>query len=184
MKVNGRIYLPVTLLCSLALLPGYCNADACTPFPSTRHCYREYNCVYGCQENRRKILNSDTVYACNDATTKYVVSVVNILGSKCADIEISEKYNNNNFNLTSCHASTSAFASCGNRSPYKLSIVVGYNIWLIFWVCLFGIVYLIPIQEKAQDPVIQKQESTLSAPKSIVDSQQLTSRFTNADFKL
>lgn len=192
MKVDGirRIYLPIAVFCCVAVLPRHCSADTCEPFPDNSHCHNEYNCVYGCQGNRRKILSSTPVYDCNHATTKYVATVVNNLQSKkCQDTDLIDLYNNNaNFTVSSCDQSASAFASCGNRTPYKLSIVVGYNVWLILWVCLFGIVYLLPSQakiaktEQARD---ERRDFQERKPTSYPErDSSVTSRFTNVAFKL
>ena len=189
MKVDGigRIYLPIALLFCVALLPRHSSADTCQPFAHNSHCYNEYNCVYGCQSNRNKILSATPVRDCNHATTKYVASVVNNLESNnCQDTDLTKLYNNNDkFNVSSCEQSRSAFASCGNRTPYKLSIVVGYNIWLILWVCLFGIVYLLPSKttsEHTAQPDEEKREPTETAPSATKGA--LVSRFTNASFRL
>ena len=193
MQTNGlqRISVPTRFLCCLVLLAGHCTARTCTPWGVTTKCRHEFNCAYGCQENYRALLARDVVHDCNHAVTRYVGSTVETVGDECANSltieKIAEKYNTNNFNLSSCYTGTT-FHLCKERSPYKLSIVIGYNIWSAAWVILVGITYKSIFQRnkelvKAVD--VPSFTNTSLPQASNLQETQLTSTFQNpAYFRL
>lgn len=167
MERNGRqrIFVPTRLLCCLVLLAGHCAARTCTPWGAATKCRHEFNCAYGCQENYRALLTREIVHDCSHAVTRYVGSTVETVGEECAKLPTIENlitnYTSNNFNLSNCYTGAT-FHLCKERSPYKLSIVIGYNIWSAAWVILVGVTYKSIFQRNREVAAHSDEDQTFS----------------------
>lgn len=114
----------------------YVGANKCQKvFAQTDKCQKEWQCTYGCAENRDRLIaaaangvNRD----CLDPDTNYAGSALRTLTATCADHQMQHAYSDGMFTAANCQtaAPTAEYQACLVKTPYRHGTVLLYALWM------------------------------------------------------
>lgn len=116
-----RSVLSIGVVSCLAFSLAHGAANSCTEFTNDE-CSGEWQCAYGCQEHRTRLLevrghNLD----CRNPDTKFAAAINRRLSSKCTDPGLNVVFSNNDRCLP---ISTVEFLPCEINSPHTSQSVI------------------------------------------------------------
>lgn len=123
----------------------YVGADACTKqFSQTDKCEQEWECVYGCAENRDRLVAAAANGVnrnCLSADTNYAGSVIRTLSAECSDAQLQQLYSDGMFSAENCKASSvKEYQACLVKTPYADSTLLLYIVWLASYSVAAGLI--------------------------------------------
>ena len=103
-------------------------------FSKTDKCQQEWECAYGCAENRDRLVaaaGNGVDRNCLNSDTNYAGNIVRTLSASCADTELEQLYSDGMFSAKQCQTSiTLETQACLAKTPYMHSIIILYASWL------------------------------------------------------